>query len=270
VKVRQPALDFSEIDPVWADSPGTVHFVNAMGIVPAYVEPFLIKVMRRAEAELDPIADASLLRDIELFNQQEAQHFKFHRALNRWVRAKGYEGMTAYEQRYASEYESMLATKSLSWLLAYCEGFEAMGLLSAAVWIDGTIEAQLPHADPRVIALWRWHLAEEYEHRTVVFGVLRRLCGEDPLAFYLVRVGGFLNATRHIVPTVIRLQRSLMRTWRRQAVTANPTPPTVWLARLKQGWWQLRRLADVLSPSYDPALVPPPIRLSEVLDSVPS
>jgi hypothetical protein len=265
VKVRQPSFDFSDIDPVWADVPGTVHAVNAMGIVPAYVEPFLIKVMRRAKAELDPVADATLIRDIDTFNRQEAQHFKFHHALNGWVRENGYEGMLGHERRYADEYETMLATKRLSWLLAYCEGFEAMGLVSASLWIDGAIEAQLPNADPRVIALWCWHLAEEYEHRSVVFGVLKRLCGHDPMTFYLVRVAGFFNAFRHIAPTVIRLQRYLMKTWRKQGVTVRSTPKAVRLAQLKQGWWQLGQCAGVLSPRYDPANVLPPTRLSEAL-----
>jgi uncharacterized protein len=160
VQVRQPRFDFSDVDPIWADDVAAVHGINAQGIVPAYIEPFLIKVMRRAKAELDPLEHADLLRDIDVFNKQEAQHFKFHAALNQRVREHGYAGMVEFERSYEAEYDQMLATRSLRWLVAYCEGFESMGLAAAPMFVDGGLEESLPGADPTVLALWKWHLAE--------------------------------------------------------------------------------------------------------------
>ena len=153
MRVRHPTFDFTGISPMWAENADAVHSLNAQGIVPAYIEPFLIKVMRRAKAELNPAEHADLIGDLEIFNRQEAQHYKFHAALNRWVRQNGYEGMEGYERSYEAEYDEMLATKPLRWLLAYCEGFESMGLLAAGWFVDGGFEAELPHADPRPIAL---------------------------------------------------------------------------------------------------------------------
>lgn len=264
MQVRQPRFDFAGVNPVWADDVVAVHMVNAQGVVPAYVEPFLIKVMQRAKARLDPDVHAELVRDLDVFNRQEAQHYKFHLALNRWVRDNGYDGMGAYEARYAAEYDEMLATKSLRWLLAYCEGFESMGLATAHAFVDGDLEALLPNADPRPLALWRWHLAEEYEHRTVAFRVLKALYGGNALTFYVVRVSGLLHANRHIAPTVRAVHRYLVRAHAAQAGRARRS------SRRRWPWVRLLiRMVPAairpLSPFYDPARVAPPGRLHEAL-----
>ncbi|HEX5587629.1 MAG TPA: metal-dependent hydrolase [Acidimicrobiia bacterium] len=263
MKVRQPDFDFADVDPIWADDVAAVHGINAQGIVPAYIEPFLIKVMRRAKAELDPVEHAGLVRDIDVFNKQEAQHFKFHAALNRCVREHGYEGMADYERSYEAEYDEMLARRPLKWLLAYCEGFESMGLAAAPMFVDGGLEASLPGADPRVLALWKWHLAEEYEHRTVAFRVLKALYGRNALEFYVLRVSGFLHATRHIGRNVAALQQYLMA----NAPRAGVAPTSRWQTVLAMRG-RLRGFGHVLSPFYDPARVPPPVHLAEVLRSV--
>jgi predicted metal-dependent hydrolase len=265
VQVRQPSFDFAGVDPVWADDPVAVHGINAQGLVPAYIEPFLIKVMRRAKAELDPVADAELLADIDVFNKQEAQHFKFHVALNRWIRDGGYPGMADHERRYEAEYDEMLADRPLPWLVAYCEGFESMGLASARGWVDGTQAARLTGADPRPIALWEWHLAEEYEHRTVVFRLLKRLYGRNPLRFYGLRLSGLFHAATHIGRNVSALQAYLLRTYREEVGGGTPPSPSPSRGAKLSQLSQLRGFLPVLSPFYDPARASVPTRLKDVL-----
>jgi uncharacterized protein len=264
VQVRNPNFDFTGMNPVWSDNAELALSVDAQGLVPAYIEPFLIKVMRRAKGELDPVKHALLIEDIDIFNKQEAQHFKYHQAFNRVVRENGYEGMAEYERRYEAEYEDMLANKPLKWLVAYCEGFESMGLQSAPGWVDGTLAAQHPNADPRAIALWQWHLAEEYEHRTVAFDLLKALYGKNPVTFYVLRMSGFFNAAKHIGGNIVRLQGYLLRTYREREGIPEPEPVKgSRLAALKQ----LKRLVGIASPFYDPAEVPEPAGLGEVLAS---
>ncbi len=41
-----------------------MHVINAGAIIPPPIERYLIKVMRLAKQELDPVADADLLEDI--------------------------------------------------------------------------------------------------------------------------------------------------------------------------------------------------------------
>jgi uncharacterized protein len=264
VQVRHPTFDFTGISPMWADNAEAVHSLNAQGIVPAYIEPFLIKVMRRAKAELDPVQHADLIADLEIFSRQEAQHYKFHAALNKWIRQNGYEGMESFERSYEAEYEEMLAARPLKWLLAYCEGFESMGLLAADWFVDGGFESELPRADPRPIALWKWHLAEEYEHRSVAFRVLKALYGGNRSSFYLLRVSGFFNASRHIGDNVVRLQRYLLATYREREGIPAPARKRMSRSQLRQ----LKGVFGVLSPFYDPARKKAPMALDQVLASI--
>jgi hypothetical protein len=75
--------------------------------------------------------------------------------------------------------------------------------------VDGDMQRQLGDADPRPVLLWRWHLAEEYEHRSVAHDVLKALYGRNPITFYWLRVAGFVRAARHIGKTVLDLARYL-------------------------------------------------------------
>jgi hypothetical protein len=264
VKVRHPAFDFVGVDPVWASDAPLVHWVNAIGIIPAYVEPFLIKVMQRARPLLDPVADAELLSDLDVFQRQEAQHFKFHVALNGWIRDGGYPGMADHERAFAREYDAFLETKPLGWLLGYCEGFESMGLAIANVWVDGGLETSLPDADPRPIALWRWHLAEEYEHRTVAFRVLKALYGQRRLRFYRMRLAGLFHAARHIGQRVRSLHTYLIES----DAAAAGAPVDRRARRPPKGdafGRPLQFLPKLLGPRYDPQDARPPVRLAEAL-----
>lgn len=270
MEVRQPKLDFTDLDPVWADSRALAHFFNAVGVVPAHLEPFLIKVMRQARDRIDASADEDLLRDVEVFNRQEAQHYRLHQLMNRWVRDGGYPRIEHFDQRCREQHEALLASWPLSWLLAYCEGFEAMGLMSAPAWVDGRVERLLGVADRRVVDLWRWHMAEEYEHRSVVYDVMKLLYGDNPVRFYLLRIGGLFLMLARIGPNVLRMWRYLMTTG----------PPHSDRERIGSArrWDRRRRVAAllvdqglravrVLSPRYDPARMPMPENLRHVLDA---
>src|SRR4029077_10096851 len=50
-------------------------------------------------------------------------------------------------------------------------------------------------ADPRGVALMKWHMAEEFEHRTVCHSALTALSGN-----YFVRVRGLISMMRHLTP----------------------------------------------------------------------
>jgi predicted metal-dependent hydrolase len=263
VQVRRPEFDFSDVDAIWADDVEACIRRNAQGIVPAYIEPFLIQVMRRAAAELDPERDEQLLKDIDVFNRQEAQHFKWHRAMNKRVSAE-YPGMLEHERAYEADYERMLAEDPLDTLLAYCEGFEAMGLAAATGVLDGAMESELGRAHPAPVLLWRWHLAEEYEHRTVAYDVLRRLYGESRLGFYRLRISGLVRAMRHIRGAVESLQDHLIEAYEEThgvpVERAAGKPPSVKL--------QVKAISKVLLPTYDPARAKAPRTTEQALAAV--
>jgi predicted metal-dependent hydrolase len=264
---RYPDFDFSTCTPDWVPGNREVaHSVDAMGIVPAYIEPFLIKVMNRAKAELDPERDAELIRDIDIFNKQEGQHFKFHRAYMKMLRDNGYASIKQHEADYEADYDRFLATKSLRWLVAYCEGFEATGSGTATYWVDELNSDMLQGADRRPIELWRWHLAEEYEHRMVMFTLYHRLYGQRRVRAYFYRLYGFYNSTMHIQRYVMRTAAEMMATDR-----ATMTPAEVKASKhrdfvaKRQSARQSVGVLRALSPFYNPAKSPPPKRLASVL-----
>jgi predicted metal-dependent hydrolase len=267
MKVRQPSLDFTGLDAHWAANTEAVRMLNAVGIVPAHIEPFLIKVMRLARAELDPQRHRDLIDDIDVLIRQEGQHTKFHAACNRAMRAAGYEMMAELEAAYAADYEVMLREKSLRYNLAYCEGFEATGSAAASTFLDDGFEEQLGACDPRPLELWRWHLAEEYEHRTVVFRTYHALYGRNPVVAYVYRLYGFFSFTRHLGGHVRRWSEAFAAAdeaaGRQGAQSrARPSGPR---RRGVPGGTSLTKMLSVLSPFYDPARIPPPKHLEAVL-----
>lgn len=270
MKVRSPEFDFTGVSPHWAKDIEMAQFLNATNIIPMYIEPFLISVLRRAKPLLDPIEDAQLLEDIDTFNRQEAQHYKKHGAFMAVLRESYGPEVKQYEEAFSASYDRMLSTMSLRALLAYCQGFEERASASAAQWVDGGLEAFMQPIDARPMELYSWHLAEEYEHRHVVDAVARRIYGKPSILFWAYRVYYFFFSAAHMElhrnkvfthflakdreqMTDSEVEESRQRETKVRALTA--TRPT---AQLRKSW-------RLLSPFYHPESVPPPKHLDEVL-----
>lgn len=196
MKARFPKFDFSDVNPHWAPNVEFAQGFNASSLIPAHVEPFLLKVMKRAREQIDP-AKVQLLEEVDVFCKQEMQHCKHHLAFNKRIRDQGYEGLKPFEDEIAAEYDDWLANRSLRFNLAYCEGFESMSASACETWFED-YDDYLEGADERVADLWRWHLAEEFEHRTVAFDVFHELSGLNPVAEYFYRIYGLFCALRHL------------------------------------------------------------------------
>jgi predicted metal-dependent hydrolase len=268
VKVRYPKFDFSETKPHWCTSPEQSQVINAGNIIPAYIEPFLIKVMRMAKAELDPVTDAELLADMDIFNRQEAQHMKVHATMMTILRDNGYADMRPIEDAYEADYARMLEEKSLPWLLAYCEGFEAFGSNTAEAWLDGRMQGHIEGADQTVVEMFRWHLAEEYEHRTVCSRVYHRLGSTGgPVRTYLRRLRGLYDAATHMMGYAKRLEKYLISIDQQGMNQAELAASNARLKEAKKVKAAPRFAAflRILAPWYDPAKTRPPKQLDAVL-----
>lgn len=173
MKARLPEIDFRDANPRWIPAaPGFAHQLNGASLLLPYLEPFLIKVMRAARPRVAEVAP-ELLPDLDVFNRQESNHYRLHAVYNR-VMCEQYPGLAPFEAEIRADFEGFLREKSLAWSLAYCEGFESNGMISSEFFLQ-EIDDVLETADPAVSALWRWHLAEEFEHRNVAHDVLRAL-----------------------------------------------------------------------------------------------
>jgi predicted metal-dependent hydrolase len=135
MQVRFPKWNFTGLRAHWAPHSEFAQIYNAASTVPAYIEPYLLKVMRLAKEKIDP-ANAELHRKLDIFIKQEMQHCKLHLSFNKAIRADGYEGMLEFEKQYEADYDRYLKTKSLRFNMAYSEGFEAMSAIAVTNFFE--------------------------------------------------------------------------------------------------------------------------------------
>ena len=188
--VRRPEFNFEDSERIWLPAnPAFAYELNGGSLVLPYLEPYLIRVMRQAREALGDRLP-SLRRDIDLFNGQEANHFKLHARYNQMLRAR-YDGIEELEAEIEADFARMLREESLEFNLGYSAGFETTGMITAQLYFGD--EASLEGADPATAGLWAWHLAEEYEHRCVAFEVFRAFGGT-----WRERIRMFFYQNRHL------------------------------------------------------------------------
>lgn len=247
MKARRPRLDFERSDPLWIPAqPGFAHALNGGSSVLPYLEPYLIKVQKLARDRLVE-SHPALAREIGVFNQQEANHYRVHALFNRVLRER-YPGVEPFEREIERDFERMLSERSLRFNLAYCEGFESTGLIQAELYLEH-LDDVLEGADPAVRDLWRWHLAEEFEHRSVCHDALRALHPG-----WLYRVGMYLYVLWHLNGHGRRVRRHLIAVDRARGRIPRDLRSRLRALRfsLRTLGFMLPRMLAVLSPFYDP------------------
>jgi predicted metal-dependent hydrolase len=147
---------------------------TALGLYVAYLEPFLVKSMRKV---FDQIGDDALREDVDRFCLQEAQHYQRHVDFNKVVIAHGYPGL---EQRIGTlrrDFERFHAEASDQFCIGYAEGFESYTRQSALQMFELGVydhhRTTHPFGD-----LFKWHMLEEIEHRNVAFDLYEYLYGD--------------------------------------------------------------------------------------------
>jgi predicted metal-dependent hydrolase len=265
MQVRFPKWDFSKVRAHWAPNREFAQMQNAASTVPAYIEPYLVKVMQQAQAAL-PAHHERLHRDLTIFIKQEMQHCRQHLMFNKALRADGYEGMLAIEKEYEADYERFLNEKSLRFNVAYSEGFEALSSVAVDNFFEDFSEF-LEGADVEAVEMWRWHLAEEFEHREVAHDLYHALFGRGPVA-YFYRVWAFFYAAKHIRNHVQKVQEYLLAK-DRESMSEEEIAASI--ARQRHVEEVTTRhakahLKRILSPFYKPGDRTPPRGLLEVLD----
>jgi uncharacterized protein len=195
MKVRKPSYDYSACLPRWCKTyPEYSQVINIASLTLPYLEPYLNTVMRRAQGKLAP--EHPLNADISLFCKQEAAHYLQHDAYNEALRKAGYPRLPEFEERFRAHFDRLLNERSLKFNLAYSLGFESIGPIYAEWWFEQTDDV-MAGADPSVVNLWKWHLAEEFEHRNVVYDVYRALYG-GLLGSYVYRIYGLTSFLRDL------------------------------------------------------------------------
>ena len=165
MKPRHLRIDFAGMPLAWSPNAEFAAITNSGSPLTSAVEPYLNIVMSRVRDAL-PDSRAELKQQIDIFIRQEAYHYRLHDSFNRELYAAGYPGLKELADQLRADLKEMLEQRSLVWNLAYCTAFENLATFMAKFWF-GMADDLLEGADPRGVALWKWHMAEEFEHRTV-------------------------------------------------------------------------------------------------------
>ena len=197
IQVRRPSFALSpDLPHYWNGGDAfATHFMNALSSVFPDGEAFFVRSVQRFR---DQIQEPELLRAIQGFAGQEAQHSHQHDYHLELLVAQGYTALVRLNRmadkgmRFGNRHWpkfSLASTAAVEHLTA---------LLARRILTDGgRFTAAM---DPRMAALWKWHAVEEAEHKAVAFDVLQHVAPSRALrAFALV-----LNSVGLFVEMIVR------------------------------------------------------------------
>lgn len=143
------------------------------------------------------ISDPVLRADVEGFIRQEAIHARTHAAAQEFLHRHGL-GTAEFLGKVELLFVQMLGDAPLGQKWLQLEALEKrwlilrVGVIAAIEHFTGVLgqwsldNTSLDKADPVMADLFRWHLAEEVEHRNVAFDLFEHLC-RTQLGFYVSR-----------------------------------------------------------------------------------
>ncbi len=151
----------------------TIFFNNLSTLFPEG-EEFFIKSLVAYRSQLD---DDQLKAEIKAFTGQEGMHTREHIRYNNMLKAQGYDvdRMERSVKRLLVRVHRRLSKRGQLMVSAALEHWTAM--LAHYVLSDDSV---LEGAHPVMAGIWRWHAAEEQEHKAVTFDVYERVGGNYP------------------------------------------------------------------------------------------
>jgi predicted metal-dependent hydrolase len=172
LQVRKPALDLSaDVPRYWNGGDAfATHYLNALSSVFPDGEAFFVRSVLRYRERID---DPALLRAVQGFAGQEAQHSHHHDRHLALLDAQGYTALGRVNRLMdrAMRLQNRLLPKFSLAGTAASEHLTA--LLARRILEDSSAFTRA--MDPRMAELWRWHALEEAEHKAVAYDVLQRV-----------------------------------------------------------------------------------------------
>ncbi|HEX8702305.1 MAG TPA: metal-dependent hydrolase [Myxococcaceae bacterium] len=145
------------------------HFFNAINLFVVSFEDFMGRVMRARLPQLRQ-TNPAFERQVRGFMGQEATHSFVHAKYLQNLREQGYQidGFLARcESVFSVWFEKRLGTRVS---VATIAGFEHLTSVLAEIVLAGRM---MKGADPAMAEVWEWHAAEEIEHKTLAFDLLK-------------------------------------------------------------------------------------------------
>lgn len=171
IDVRDLRFDLSEVPRDWHPKGAAVTaFWDQFSVFFPVGEAFFVRSVRHFLPRLD---DPRLAADVAAFCAQEGHHAREHRAYNDHLQAQGLPISTleGVVRRLLGLSQRFSPTRQLA-ITCALEHFTS--LMGEAVLSH---EPLLAGAHPTMMKLWRWHAAEENEHRSVAFDVYQAIGG---------------------------------------------------------------------------------------------
>jgi predicted metal-dependent hydrolase len=176
----------------------TIFFDNLSVFFPAG-ERFFVKTVRAHQAF---VKDEKLALEVRAFCGQEGVHGREHERYNELLRR--HYPIEAMERRVVATLTRVSKrTRELEQLGVTCALEHFTALLGSMLLRDRRL---LEGAHPAMLAIWRWHAAEENEHKTVAFDVFAAAGGRYP-----TRVSTMIGATVIFWAKVMEQQARMMQ-----------------------------------------------------------
>ena len=185
IVVRKVGFSFADVPRHWFFGAAVpTHIANGLNLVFPEGERFFIRSVKHY---LDRIDDPRLKERVRAFFGQEGRHGHEHEASFEMLRAQGYE-IDAFLRMYEKlAYETIEPRVPPSVRLSVTVALEHF----TACLAERALTADfLDHAHPSMRDLYKWHAAEEIEHKSVAFDVFEEVDGR-----YWIRMIGLGLAT---------------------------------------------------------------------------
>ncbi|WP_059005984.1 metal-dependent hydrolase [Streptomyces specialis] len=254
---RDVRFDWSRLPMHWVPGdPMTTHVLNVLHLLLPEGERWFVRTFREV---LPLITDEELREEVLGFIGQEALHAEAHQGVQDHLRAQGLDPLPYVRQveylfrNLLGERPGFSPTRAREHLIERVAAIAAIEHFTAFLgdWILNADGLDRVGADPTMLDLLRWHGAEEVEHRSVAYDLLRHL---DPGYVRRVRAMAmtgpamlqlWVRGTRYLMAAAPELPAGTRPTWRGYATAARR-------GLLPRAGRTLRSASRYLLPGYHP------------------
>ena len=235
LKARRVQFDFDATPLHWLkDDPFSTHIINGIHLLLPAGELWFCRVYNQA---LPLVTDDQLRADVEGFIRQEAVHSRAHSKAQLYLERQ-WLSVDEYVQRVEWLFGTFLGEAPFGMKFLQRKAIQKqwlvlrVGLIAAIEHFTGVLgqwamdnDTWEENGDPAMVDLFKWHLAEEVEHRTVAFDLFEHLCKTQlgfyvsrqalmaivfPLFIYFISEGGRSLARQDPDPSVRKMGRTLI------------------------------------------------------------
>jgi uncharacterized protein len=265
MRVRTPDIQPEAGPLIWSKLPEFALTYNGYSVVIPYVEHYLNSVINTVRKD-HCAGNAVLAHELEIFIKQETAHASYHARFNKRLFDLGIEGLRPLTDRMVAELKVQHARRSLAFNVGYCVGFESIATFACRYLYEHCDEF-FQGVDPHGANLLLWHVAEEFEHRSVCHNAFRHISGS-----YFIRIGALLYAFWHVWGAFKRAGDLVLEHYHRElpAEARKASQRRYAAVFRRQMLYLVPRMLRILVPYYDPAKLPASPRIQAALQTYQS